>query len=158
MAKLLDQIRSTVRARHYSIRTERTYIYWIRQFIRYHSMRHPSEDDDFAINKMDSLLDAFNNVMGVVLMIGMGSLSLWAQSAGEPKPYDDENRDELVQLGNELEAAKTTIEKLEGSIDEVRYCFENVGIVIRLCLLIYISDSYQDSAIGARLNMVRIDN
>jgi putative ABC transport system permease protein len=31
----------------------------------------PNEDDDFAINKMDSLLDAFNNVMGVVLMIGM---------------------------------------------------------------------------------------
>ncbi|HSN56036.1 MAG TPA: ABC transporter permease, partial [Candidatus Sulfomarinibacteraceae bacterium] len=31
----------------------------------------PNEEDDFAINKMDSLLDAFNNVMGVVLMIGV---------------------------------------------------------------------------------------
>lgn len=43
MAKLLDQIRDAVRARHYSIRTERTYLYWIRQFIRYHSMRHPRD-------------------------------------------------------------------------------------------------------------------
>ncbi|MGD9253189.1 MAG: ABC transporter permease [Holophagae bacterium] len=32
---------------------------------------HPNEEDNFAINKMDSLLEAFNNVMGVVLMIGM---------------------------------------------------------------------------------------
>jgi putative ABC transport system permease protein len=31
----------------------------------------PNAENDFAINKMDSLLDAFNNVMGVVLMIGM---------------------------------------------------------------------------------------
>ncbi len=30
----------------------------------------PSEDDDFAINKMDSLVGMFNNVMGVVVLIG----------------------------------------------------------------------------------------
>ncbi len=31
----------------------------------------PSEGDDFAINTMDSLVSMFNNVMGVVLLIGM---------------------------------------------------------------------------------------
>lgn len=31
----------------------------------------PSERDDFSINKMDSLVAMFNNVMGVVLLIGM---------------------------------------------------------------------------------------
>ena len=30
----------------------------------------PAEDDDFAINKMDSLVAMFNNVMGVVVLIG----------------------------------------------------------------------------------------
>jgi putative ABC transport system permease protein len=45
---------------------------------------HPSEEDDFAINKMDSLLDAFNNVMGVVLMIGMAvtGISLFVGGVG----------------------------------------------------------------------------
>jgi putative ABC transport system permease protein len=45
---------------------------------------HPSEDDNFAINKMDSLLDAFNNVMGVVLMIGMAvtGISLFVGGVG----------------------------------------------------------------------------
>jgi len=32
-----------MRTRHFSIRTERTYLYWIRQFLQYHAMRHPKE-------------------------------------------------------------------------------------------------------------------
>jgi putative ABC transport system permease protein len=45
---------------------------------------HPSDDENFAINKMDSLLDAFNNVMGVVLMIGMAvtGISLFVGGVG----------------------------------------------------------------------------
>ena len=44
----------------------------------------PNEEDNFAINKMDSLLDAFNNVMGVVLMIGMAvtGISLFVGGVG----------------------------------------------------------------------------
>jgi putative ABC transport system permease protein len=44
----------------------------------------PNAEDDFAINKMDSLLDAFNNVMGVVLMIGIAvtGISLFVGGVG----------------------------------------------------------------------------
>jgi putative ABC transport system permease protein len=44
----------------------------------------PNEEDDFAINKMDSLLDAFNNVMGVVLMVGIAitGISLFVGGVG----------------------------------------------------------------------------
>ncbi len=44
----------------------------------------PNEDDNFAINKMDTLLDTFNNVMGVVLMIGMAvtGISLFVGGVG----------------------------------------------------------------------------
>ncbi len=31
----------------------------------------PTEDDDFAINKLDTLLDAYNNMMGVVVLVGL---------------------------------------------------------------------------------------
>jgi integron integrase len=41
--KLLDQVRDVIRRRHYSIRTERTYIDWIRRFILFHGKRHPNE-------------------------------------------------------------------------------------------------------------------
>jgi putative ABC transport system permease protein len=44
----------------------------------------PNEEDNFAINKMDSLLEAFNNVMGVVLLIGVAvtGISLFVGGVG----------------------------------------------------------------------------
>ncbi|KAA3658068.1 MAG: peptide ABC transporter permease [Calditrichaeota bacterium] len=36
----------------------------------------PTEKDDFSINKMDSLLAAYNNVMGVVVLIGLAITSV----------------------------------------------------------------------------------
>ena len=62
MVKLLDQIRNAVRSRHYSIRTERTYIYWIRQFIRFHSMRHPEELGEIEVAVFLSHLAVRRNV------------------------------------------------------------------------------------------------
>jgi Phage integrase, N-terminal SAM-like domain len=41
--KLLDQVRETIRARHYSRWTEEAYVTWIRRFIVFHRKRHPSE-------------------------------------------------------------------------------------------------------------------
>jgi hypothetical protein len=41
--KLLDQVRRVMRLHHYSIHTERSYIDWIRRFIRFHRM-HCRED------------------------------------------------------------------------------------------------------------------
>lgn len=41
--RLLDQTRDALRVRHYSLRTEATYIQWIRRFILFHGKRHPSE-------------------------------------------------------------------------------------------------------------------
>jgi integron integrase len=41
--RLLEQVRSVTRFKHYSLRTERTYWDWIERFIRFHGMRHPSE-------------------------------------------------------------------------------------------------------------------
>lgn len=44
----------------------------------------PTEDDDFAINKLDSLMGAYNSVMGVVMLIGLliTSISLFVGGVG----------------------------------------------------------------------------
>jgi integron integrase len=39
--KLLDRARRHLRVKHYSIRTEQSYIDWIRRFILFHNKRHP---------------------------------------------------------------------------------------------------------------------
>ena len=39
--RLLDRVRQRLRARHYSRRTEQSYVGWIRRFILFHHKRHP---------------------------------------------------------------------------------------------------------------------
>ncbi len=41
--RLLDRVRAAVRARHYSRRTEKAYVAWVRRYILFHGKRHPSE-------------------------------------------------------------------------------------------------------------------
>jgi len=41
--KLLDQVRDTLRLKHYSIRTEQAYVGWIKRYIFFHGKRHPAE-------------------------------------------------------------------------------------------------------------------
>ncbi|MDZ7668307.1 MAG: integron integrase [Gammaproteobacteria bacterium] len=40
---LLASLRQAIRVRHYSIRTERAYVGWVKRFIRFHGYRHPEE-------------------------------------------------------------------------------------------------------------------
>ena len=41
--KLLDQLRDAIRVRHYSIRTEESYLHWSRRYILFHYKWHPGE-------------------------------------------------------------------------------------------------------------------
>lgn len=41
--RLLDQVRERIRYLHYSYSTEKTYLYWIRFFVRWHGLKHPRD-------------------------------------------------------------------------------------------------------------------
>lgn len=41
--RLLDLVRDRIRVKHFSYRTEKTYIAWIKRFIHFHHLRHPAE-------------------------------------------------------------------------------------------------------------------
>lgn len=41
--RLRDQLRDALRRRHYSYRTEQSYIHWVRRFIFFHGKRHPRD-------------------------------------------------------------------------------------------------------------------
>ena len=43
LKKLLDQVRDAIRLKHYSHRTERAYVSWIKLHIYFHDVRHASE-------------------------------------------------------------------------------------------------------------------
>ncbi len=41
--RLLDRVRQAIQTRHYSRRTEKAYVHWIKRYIFFHGKRHPAE-------------------------------------------------------------------------------------------------------------------
>jgi hypothetical protein len=51
--KLLDQVREAIRLKHYSYRTKKTYVQWIRRYILFHDKRHPK---DIGVPEIEAFL------------------------------------------------------------------------------------------------------
>lgn len=60
--RLLDRVRAAVRARHYSRRTEKTYVSWVRRYILFHGKRHPAEMGALELTRYLSSLAIDGNV------------------------------------------------------------------------------------------------
>lgn len=58
----LAELRDAIRARHYSIKTETTYLHWVVCFIRFNNLRHPSTLGTNDIRKYLDHLAIQNNV------------------------------------------------------------------------------------------------
>ena len=54
--RLLDQVREVLRYHHYALTTERSYIGWIKQFIRFNELKHPKDIGREEIGKRRSNL------------------------------------------------------------------------------------------------------
>ena len=82
--RLLIQVRDRIRARHLSFRTEKTYLYWIRRFIRFHKMQHPRElggpevEEFLTSLAVDNKVSAStqNQALAAVLFLYRGVLEL----------------------------------------------------------------------------------
>lgn len=59
---LLDQLKTEIRFRHYSIRTEKSYIQWVKRFINFHNQRHPTEMGEPEIRQFVNWLAATKRV------------------------------------------------------------------------------------------------
>jgi len=60
--KLLDQVRGLLRVKHYSVRTERAYVFWIKRYIYFHQKRHPAEMGKDEVERFLSYLATTDKV------------------------------------------------------------------------------------------------
>ena len=60
--RLLDQVRDILRLKNYAYRTEKSYLYWIKQYILFHNKRHPNEMGGPEIEQFLTHLAARKNV------------------------------------------------------------------------------------------------
>ncbi|MBI5279743.1 MAG: integron integrase [Burkholderiales bacterium] len=60
--RLLDQVREQARYLHYSLRTEKAYLYWVRFFVRWHGLKHPRDMGPDHIESFLAMLAADRHV------------------------------------------------------------------------------------------------
>src|SRR6266478_5994438 len=73
-SKLLDQVRTTARLRHLSLRTEKAYVQHIKRFILFHGKRHPREMAEDHIRDYLSHLAVDRNVSASTQNVALAAL------------------------------------------------------------------------------------
>jgi len=95
-ARLLDQLRERIRYSHYSPRTEKAYVYWVRFFIRFHKLRHPREMGareieaflSFLANERKVATSTHRQALAAILFLYKEVLDTrlpWLDQIGRPK-------------------------------------------------------------------------
>src|SRR2546422_88080 len=89
--KLLDRMRDTLRARHYSSRTEESYVAWVRRFIVFHNKRHPSAMGQEEVNAYLTTLATRDRVSAATQNQALCAiLFLYRYVLGDPLPWIDD--------------------------------------------------------------------
>ena len=125
--RLLDQVRAAIRVRHYSRRTEDTYVHWIRRFILFHAKRHPQEMGEREVTAFLTYLAVDKNVaastqnqaLAAILFLYQKVLEMkldWLEDvvrARRPKRLPVVlSRDEVTRLLNALQGMPQLIARL----------------------------------------------
>jgi integron integrase len=89
--RLVERVREEIRARHYSLRTEQAYWYWIRYFVRFHGKRHPAEMGAAEVTSFLSWLATERNVAAATQNQALSALLfLYKHVLGVALPWLDE--------------------------------------------------------------------
>jgi integron integrase len=121
--KLLDQVRDVIRRKHYSIRTEQSYIDWIRRFILFHHKRHPKEMREAEVNAFLTHLAREGGVAASTQNQALSALLFL---------YKEVLSQEIGWLGNVERAKKPARLPVVLTRDEVRKLFRHLHGTPRL--------------------------
>lgn len=96
--KLLDRLRRCIRDNHYSLRTERAYVYWARWYIRFHGLRHPMDMGgpeiqafmSYLVNEHKTVGATYTQALCALLFLYRKVLQLelpWMESVSRPRTF-----------------------------------------------------------------------
>jgi len=146
---LLGAVREQIRLRHYSLRTEQTYIGWIRRYIRFCGGRHPRE---LGVDAMTTFLTH----LAVDLKVAAATQNVALQSL--LFLYRDVLAIDLPFLDQMVRATKPRRLPVVLTHDEVRRVFQQLGGKSRLVVgLLYGSGLRLAEALDVRVKDLDLD-
>jgi integron integrase len=88
--RLLDQVRTTIRRKYYSRRTEETYVHWIKRFIYFTGKRHPGTMGEAEVTAFLSDLAITRHVAAATQNQALSAiLFLYKEVLGQELPWLD---------------------------------------------------------------------
>lgn len=145
MAKspFLESIRSEIRLRGYSIRTEKTYIHWVKRFIFFHQKRHPESMGAEEVKSFLTSLAVQGNVAINTQKTALNALAfLYNQALNRPLDlgfqYASKPRN-LPYALNKYEVGKI-LAALEGKYRLIFSILYGSGLRISECLRLRVMD------------------
>ena len=127
--RLLDRVREAIAARHYSHRTEKAYIHWIKRYIFFHGKRHPIEMGAAEVTAFLTSLAVHDEVAASTQNQALSALLfLYREVLGVELPW----------LADVVRAKRPQHLPVVLTRDEVRAVLQRLGGVSRLmALLLY---------------------
>jgi len=143
--KLLDQVRTKIRFKHYSIRTEQAYTDWIRRYILHFGKRHPREMGAAEVEQFLSHLAVVGQVSASTQNQARSALLfLYKEVLGIELPWLDNV--ELAKTGKHLpvvltrEEVQAILSRLTGTHWLVGSLLYGTGMRIMECLRLRVQD------------------
>ncbi|HJU05300.1 MAG TPA: phage integrase N-terminal SAM-like domain-containing protein [Nitrospiraceae bacterium] len=143
-ATLFDQVRDAIRVKHYSLRTEHTYLQWIRQFVGYHRrypavlgeqevrafLTHLARDRHFGASTQNQAFSAILYLFREVLKKDFG----WLQGVDRAQ---NRERIPLVLSREEIKAVISRLASTPRLMAELLYCS---GLRLMECVWLRVKD------------------
>ena len=97
---LLDSARRVIRILHYRIRTEQSYLSWIKQYTLYHGKRHPRDMSVVEVDEFPGYLARDRNVACATQSQALNTLNfLYKRVLNQPPENSREQPGQSVQNG-----------------------------------------------------------
>jgi integron integrase len=154
--RLLDRVREAVRARHYSRRTEETYVAWIRRYILFHGKRHPVEMGAAEITQFLTALAVEGKVAAATQNQALSALLfLYREVLALEAPWLDglvrAKRPQRLPVVLSRDEVRAVLQRLEGTPRLMAYLLYGAGLRLLECCRLRV----QDVDFGANQVIVR---
>ncbi|MGH8593981.1 MAG: integron integrase [Gammaproteobacteria bacterium] len=143
--RLLEQVRDVVRKKHYSIRTEQTYVQWIRRFILYHGKRHPREMGAVEVEQFLTHLAVYGKVASSTQNQALNAIvflyrSVLGQELGWLENVEHAKRPRRLPVVFTREEAQAILTRLEGTRWLMAGLLYGAGLRLMECLRLRVKD------------------
>jgi integron integrase len=143
--RLLEQLRDAIRRRHYSYRTEQSYVHWVRRYIFFHERRHPAE---MGAGEVTSFLTHLARERSVAASTQNQALSallfLYGDVLGRKLPWMDgierAKRPVRVPVVLTEQEVRALLSQLEGTKWLMASLLYGAGLRLRECLKLRVKD------------------